>query len=134
MHRTPVVHHVLVVEDQADIRKLIRMTLDVDEYRIAEAPDGDAALAQVSAFPPDLMLLDVMMPGSMDGLAVCAALKADPLTSSIKVVMLSARGQRSDIEAGLAAGADAYLVKPFDPIELLELAARLLGRESALAG
>lgn len=124
-------HNVLIVEDQPDIRKLIRMTLDADAYRIEEAPDGDAALERLRSALPDLMILDVMMPGSLDGIQVCAKVKGEARTARIKVIMLSARGQRADIESGLAAGADAYLVKPFDPIELLDLAARLLGRDHA---
>ena len=66
------------------------------------------------------MLLDVMMPGSMDGLQVCAKIKSDPALRDIRIIMLTARGQKTDIEAGMAAGADAYLIKPFSPLELMD--------------
>jgi DNA-binding response OmpR family regulator len=73
------------------------------------------------------VLLDVMMPGTMDGLALCRALRADPALAKVPVVMLSARGTAADRQAGLDAGANAYLVKPFSPMQLLELSGSLLG-------
>jgi CheY-like chemotaxis protein len=78
------------------------------------------------AFKPDLMLLDVMMPGELDGLQVCQRLKSDPVTKRIKVVLLTARGQARDREVGQAAGADEYLVKPFSPLQLIDTIERLL--------
>ena len=117
---------VLIVEDQSDIRKLIRMTLEFEDYEIHEAADGAFGLAMVSAVRPDLVLLDVMMPGELDGLQVCQRLKADPATRGMKIVLLTARGQARDREAGQAAGADEYLVKPFSPLQLIETIERLL--------
>jgi len=117
---------VLIVEDQADIRKLIRMTLEFDAYEIHEAFDGSYGLRLARAVAPDLILLDVMMPGELDGLQVCQRLKADPATSGIKVVLLTARGQARDREAGEAVGADEYLVKPFSPLQLIDSIERLL--------
>lgn len=120
-------HKILIVEDHADIRRLIRMTLEFEAVEIHEAADADAGLAAAKALRPDLVLLDVMMPGSMDGLALCRALRADPALATVPVVVLSARGHACDRQAGLDAGATAYLVKPFSPMQLLELTGTLLG-------
>ncbi len=117
---------VLIVEDQPDIRKLIRMTLEFEAYEIHEAADGAFGLNLARATKPDIVLLDVMMPGELDGLQVCHRLKNDPATRHIKVVLLTARGQARDREAGQQAGADEYLVKPFSPLQLIETIERLL--------
>ena len=117
---------ILIVEDQADIRKLIRMTLEVESYEIHEAGDGAFGLRMASAVRPDLVLLDVMMPGEMDGLQVCQAIKSNPALASVKVVLLTARGQAVDREAGKQAGADEYLVKPFSPLQLIDTIERLM--------
>ncbi|MBI5256746.1 MAG: response regulator [Burkholderiales bacterium] len=117
---------VLIVEDQPEIRELIQMTLEFENFEIHEAANGDAALQMVGQIKPDLLLLDVMMPGSVNGLGVCQQVKADPQLKRSKVVMLSARSQASDRQAGLAAGADAYLCKPFSPRELLQLISKLV--------
>ena len=116
----------LIVEDQADIRKLIRMTLEFEDYDIHEAVNGVEGLRKAIDIAPDLILLDVMMPGELDGLAVCARVRADPALRQTKVVLLSARSQLQDFEAGTRAGADAYLAKPFSPLQLIESIERLL--------
>jgi len=113
-------YRILIVEDQADICKLIRMTLEFGDFEIHEANDGETGLNMARAIKPAIMLLDVMMPGLLDGYQVCTRIKQDPALQSIQVVMLTARGQASDMAAGEAAGADAYLVKPFSPLELIE--------------
>ena len=113
-------HRILIVEDQPDICKLIRMTLEFGDFEIHEANDGETGLNMARAIKPSIMLLDVMMPGLLDGYQVCTRIKQDPNLRSIQVVMLTARGQASDLAAGEAAGADAYLVKPFSPLELIE--------------
>ena len=113
-------NRILIVEDQPDIRKLIRMTLEFGDYELHEAENGDDGWRKAQAFRPHVMLLDVMMPGSMDGLQVCAKIKSDPALRDIRIIMLTARGQKTDIEAGMAAGADAYLIKPFSPLELMD--------------
>ena len=118
----------LIVEDQADIRKLIRMTLEFEDYDIHEAVNGVEGLRKAIEITPDLILLDVMMPGELDGLAVCARVRADPALRQTKVVLLSARSQLQDFEAGTRAGADAYLAKPFSPLQLIESIERLLPR------
>ncbi len=117
---------ILIVEDQPDIRKLIRMTLEFEDYEIHEAADGAFGLRMASAVAPDLVLLDVMMPGELDGLQVCQRIKSDPKLGHLKVVLLTARGQARDREAGQQAGADDYLVKPFSPLQLIETIERLI--------
>jgi DNA-binding response OmpR family regulator len=103
------------------------MTLEFESVEIHEAADAEAGLAKAQDLRPDLVLLDVMMPGPLDGLALCRALRADPAMAKVPVVMLSALGHAADRQAGLAAGATAYLVKPFSPMQLLELTTSMLG-------
>nr|WP_315431278.1 response regulator [uncultured Albidiferax sp.] len=110
---------ILIVEDHADIRRLIRMTLEFENYDIFEAADGERGLFMAQQVQPDLVLLDVMMPGSIDGLEVCRMLKAQP--NPPRILLLTARGRSEDLEAGLRAGSDAYLVKPFSPLQLMEV-------------
>ena len=111
---------ILIVDDHADIRRLIRMTLEFEDYDIREAADGEAALAMAQEHQPDLVLLDVMMPGAINGLEVCRRLRQAVVSGpGPRVIMLSARGQASDREAGMQAGADTYLVKPFSPLQLI---------------
>jgi len=117
---------VLIVEDQPDIRKLIRMTLEFEDYEIHESSDGAAGFHKAMEVRPDLVLLDVMMPGEMDGVQVCKAIKSSPSMAGVKVVLLSARGQARDLEAGQQAGADQYLVKPFSPLQLIDTIERLM--------
>lgn len=117
---------ILLVEDHADIRRLVRMTLEFEPFEIHEAANAEDGLAMARRLSPDLVLLDVMMPGAMNGLDLCRTLRADPQLAATPVMMLSARGQAADREAGLQAGAAAYLVKPFSPIALLEQVNQLL--------
>lgn len=117
---------VLIVEDQADIRKLIRMTLEFEPYEIHEAANGTDGLQMAIAVQPDLILLDVMMPGDLDGLQVCAMVRALPALQATRVVLLTARGQTQDRDAGQEAGADEYLIKPFSPLQLIETIERLM--------
>jgi CheY-like chemotaxis protein len=119
----------LIVDDQPDIRKLILMTMDSDDFQLHEADNGVDALRLAHNLRPEVILLDVMMPGGLDGYQVCEKIKADEvLRHMTKVILLTARGQRTDIERGQSAGCDAYLVKPFSPIELLDTVDRLLAR------
>ena len=116
---------ILLVEDHADIPRLVRMTLELEDYEIHEAADAVTGLDMARSLRPHVVLLDVMMPGTIDGLGMCRELKADARTRHIPVVFLSARGSAADRQAGLDAGAAAYLVKPFSPMEMLELLGRL---------
>lgn len=118
---------IAVVEDQPEIRQLIRMTLELGDFELVEAENADIGWAQMQQQKPDLVLLDVMMPGSMDGLELCRRLRAWPETAGVPVILLTARGQQRDIEAGREAGADTYLTKPFSPMELLDRIGALLG-------
>jgi two-component system phosphate regulon response regulator PhoB len=117
---------ILIIEDQADIRRLIRWTLEEGDYDIHEASHGSVGLSIARTLRPDLILLDVMMPGEIDGLQLCQIVKNDPALKHAVVVLLTARGQVSDREAGKSAGADIYLVKPFKPQLLEEIVHRLL--------
>lgn len=117
---------IVLVEDQPEIRQLIRMTLEFGDFDLIEAADADAGWALIQEQTPDLLLLDVMMPGSMDGLALCRRLRQQPALRAVPVVLLTARSRQEDIDAGLQAGADAYLTKPFSPMELLDRMGELL--------
>lgn len=123
----------LVVEDQADIRSLIRATLEFEEFELHEAEDGVSGLHKACALRPAIMLLDVMMPGELDGIQVCERIKSDNATRSTKVVLLTARGQKSDLDVGKRAGCDAYLVKPFSPLQLIETIEQLLAADAPAA-
>ena len=111
---------VLVVDDQPELRKLITMTLNMGDYEVSEAGDALDGLAKVHSFQPDLVLLDVMMPGEMDGYQLCEHLKQDAGFSDLAIVLLTARGQVADLEMGETVGADRYLVKPFSPLQLVQ--------------
>lgn len=113
---------ILVVEDQQEIRRLIRMTLELESYSIEECATADEGAHVFQSLRPDLVLLDVMTPGAIDGLDLCRLIKQDEGgdAPSPPVILLTARGRQADVESGLAAGADAYLIKPFSPLELLE--------------
>ena len=120
---------VLIVDDEQHIRLLIEQTLEELEdegVELITARDGEEALDAVTNQRPDLVFLDVMMP-KRDGYEVCRAIKGDPVTASTTVFLLTAKGQAVDREQGLAAGADEYLTKPFDPDELLRRARTALG-------
>ena len=110
---------ILIVDDHADIRRLIRLTLEVEDCEVREAADAVEGWKEAMRFQPDLVLLDVMMPGNGNGLDLCLAIKLELLLARTRVIMLSARGSSGDRAAGLGAGADAYLVKPFSPMQLL---------------
>lgn len=111
---------ILIAEDQADLRRLLRLALAPLGCAIHETGHGDEVIPLVQTLKPALLLLDVMLPGAHDGYAICRAIKADPASAQPQVIILSARGQQQDIEAGRQAGADRYFVKPFSPLELGE--------------
>jgi CheY-like chemotaxis protein len=111
---------VLIVDDHADIRRLLRMTLEDQGLRLHEADSGTAALAMAHAQRPDIVLLDVMMPGGIDGLEVCRRIRSTPALAHTQVIMLSARDSMHDRDAGLQAGADEFIAKPFSPAQIAE--------------
>lgn len=118
---------VLVAEDDADIRDLVAFKLEQAGYEVITAEDGPSALAAARRSAPDLAVLDVSMPG-MSGLDVCRQLRADPTTATIPIIMLTARAQERDVEDGLTAGADDYMIKPFSPRELVARVHTQLGK------
>ena len=110
--------HILAVDDEEDILELIRYNLEKEGYRVACAETGEQALTQARSLIPDLILLDLMLPG-MDGFEVCKILKNDPKTAHIPIVMLTAKGEETDVVTGLELGADDYIIKPFSPRVLI---------------
>lgn len=110
---------ILVVDDHAEVRQLLDLTLELD-YEVLQARNAVEALQIIRREKPFAVLLDVMMPGKLDGLDVLAIIKGDPTTQNIIVGMISARGQTTDIEHAKSAGADAYFVKPFSPLKVNE--------------
>jgi CheY-like chemotaxis protein len=121
---TAVATKVLAVDDDPVIQRLLQVNLEMEGYEVELAGDGEEALAKVREFAPAIVLLDIMMP-KLDGWQVCAAMKEDPALASIPVVFLSARAQDADVQRGNDLGAAAYITKPFDPIDLLELVEEL---------
>lgn len=109
--------HILVADDDLDIARLVAFQLKHHGFEVTLAHDGAAALDKARSSSPDLILLDWMMPG-MDGLECLTALKATPALSHIPVILMTARAQQADVDAGISAGAAAYLVKPF-PLDSL---------------
>ena len=118
---------VVVVEDEADIREVLEHNLTREGFQVYSAADGEKGLRLVKEKLPDLVLLDLMLPG-LDGLDVCRKMKADPETSSIAIVMVTAKGEESDIVLGLGVGADDYVSKPFSPKELIARVKAVLRR------
>ena len=114
------VPRILIVDDQPDLRLLVRLTIEGHGYDVAEAPNGEEALAACASRAPDAVLLDVMMPG-IDGYEVCRRLKADPRMGQTFVVLMTAGHQETERARAREAGADAYVAKPFSPAQLLEL-------------
>jgi len=123
------VQTILVCDDEANIRHIMDFSLESEGFEVLEAADGDEALRLAATAAPDLVLLDVMMPGN-DGLTVCRHLKQNPATRHIPVLLLTARAGKEDREAGLAAGADGYITKPFSPQRLVDKVNELLGARS----
>lgn len=121
--------HVLVVDDEPDLLELVQYNLAAAGYDVTCVGSGEEALAAVGSVRPELVILDVLLPG-MDGLDVCKTLKGDAQTSAIPIVMLTARGEEADIVTGLEVGADDYLAKPFSPRELLARIKAVLRRNS----
>ena len=110
---------VLLIEDDEDIRELVALWLAGAGFAVRAEPDGERGLAAVRAQPPDVVVLDWMMPG-IDGLEVCRHLRGDPRTASLRVLVLTARAGIAEGERVLAAGADAYLIKPLTRARLLD--------------
>ncbi|GAB6043544.1 response regulator [Endothiovibrio diazotrophicus] len=117
---------ILIADDEETLRTLVRVTLEDPAYRILESGDGEEALTRVREECPDLVLLDWMMPG-MSGIEVLEAMRDDPSTAAIPVVMLTARAGELARGRGMELGVAAYLTKPFSPLELISVVRSLLG-------
>jgi DNA-binding response OmpR family regulator len=109
---------VLVADDEPSIRLLLHATIESDDYKVIEARDGDEAWTLIQQLKPALVLLDVQMPG-LAGLEILRSIKGDPSLAATRVIVLTARALSIDVEAGMEAGADFYLTKPFSPTDLL---------------
>lgn len=120
--------NILVIEDEEDIQELVEYNLSKNGFAVSSVNDGETGLKKIAAESPDLVLLDLMLPG-LDGLEVCRRLKSDPTTQKIPVVMLTARGEEADIVAGLELGAEDYITKPFSPKVLIARVRAVLRRD-----
>ena len=117
---------VLIADDEPSLRLLVSATISSDEYDVVEAVDGDEAWGLIRQHKPSVVLLDVQMPGRT-GLDLARAIRDDPDLTQTSVILLTSKAQQADIEAGLAAGADRYLTKPFSPLELLRVVEQAVG-------
>ncbi len=122
--------NILIVDDEEDVLELLRYNLEKNGYRIEAAVSGEEAITKARAKLPDLIILDLMLPG-IDGLEVCKKLKGDTKTENIPVIMLTAKGEESDIITGLELGAEDYITKPFSPKVLIARVRRILQRAVA---
>ena len=118
---------VLLVEDDPVILRLLEVNFELEGFDVVLARDGQEGIDQARATAPDLVISDIMMP-NVSGLQLVQTLKADPATAGIPIILLSAKAQSSDLKAGLDAGADDYVTKPFEPLELVERVQALLAR------
>ena len=110
---------VLVVDDDPVILELLRINFEIEGFEVLSAVDGQEGLERARADRPDVVLSDVMMP-RLDGLQLLVKLRDDPATAGVPVVLLSAKAQNAEVQRGLALGADDYVTKPFDPLELID--------------
>ena len=117
---------VMIVDDEASLRTLVRANLEVDGLEVSEAVDGNEAMDMLRESQPDLILLDIMMPGK-DGIEVLEELAADKKLRDIPVVLLTAKGEQEDLERGAALGARGHITKPFDPEQMVRTVKAALG-------
>ncbi|HEX2274964.1 MAG TPA: response regulator [Acidimicrobiales bacterium] len=110
---------VLVVDDDPVILELLRINFEIEGYEVLAATDGEQGLAKAREEEPDVVLCDIMMP-RLDGIEVVTQLRGDPRTAHLPIVLLSAKAQKVEVDRGLSVGADDYVTKPFDPLELLD--------------
>lgn len=117
---------VLIVDDQQEVREIVKVTLMSDDFMILEAASGAVALEIVKKEKPDLILMDVMMPGEIDGIKAARIIKSDIETKNCKIIILTAKGQAFDKQMGYDAGADEYFTKPFSPLDLIKKVDQIL--------
>jgi len=118
---------ILIVDDQMEVRELVEVTLRVEDYTILQAESGEEAIDIWKAESPDLIIMDVMMPGGMDGLETTRLIRSNRGNGRCKIIILTAKGQAMDREKGFEAGADDYFIKPFSPLELIQKVEEVLG-------
>ncbi len=118
---------ILIVDDQIEVRELVEVTLRSGDYQVFQAESGETAIEIARAQKPDLIIMDIMMPGAMDGLEATRIVKNDAETKGITIIMLTAKGQEADRKEGFEAGADDYFAKPFSPLELIKKVDEILG-------
>lgn len=124
----PVKHEkIVIIEDESDILEMIAYNLKREGYEVLTSQDGEDGLEQIERSAPDLVVLDLMLP-TIDGIEICRRLKSDLVTRTIPVVMVTAKGEESDIVLGLGVGADDYVIKPFSPKELIARVKAVLRR------
>ena len=116
---------ILAVDDEPNIVRLIQVNLERDGYTVETANNGVQALAKIRANRPDLLVSDVMMP-EMDGIELLTSIRRDPMLADLPVIMLTAKAQDKDVMEGYTRGADMYLTKPFNPMELKQFVKRIL--------
>lgn len=121
---------ILIVDDEPNIVLSLEFLMKREGFEVQRAGDGEQALEMLAADPPDLMILDVMMPRK-NGFEVCSEVRADPGLKSLPILMLSAKGREAEMNKGVALGADAYITKPFSTHELVDQVNRLLGDDTA---
>ena len=118
---------ILVVDDQLEVRDLVEVTLRVSDYEILQAKSGEEAIEIAKAEKPELIIMDIMMPGGMDGLEATRIIKNSLEAKGCKIIMLTAKGQEADRKKGFEAGADDYFAKPFSPLDLINKVEDVLG-------
>ncbi|MHB8512394.1 MAG: response regulator transcription factor [Actinomycetota bacterium] len=123
---------ILAVDDNRVIQQLLVVNLELEGYEVVTASDGEEAISQIHSEKPDLVLLDVMMP-KLDGWEVARRVKADPKIARTPIIFLSARAQDLDVRRGLELGVHAYMTKPFDPVDLMDVVQRVLRGERIIA-
>ena len=121
----PMAKRILIVEDEPNIVVPLQFSLEQKRYQVSVAESGEEAIDQIAKFKPDLILLDIMLPG-IDGFEVCQTVRQNPETRDTKVVFLSAMGRDIDVAKGMALDADAYIIKPFSILEVMETVGNLL--------
>ena len=117
---------ILITDDRLKIRELVEMTLRVEDYQVLQAKSGEEAVEIAKAEKPDVIIMDVVMPGGMDGLEATRIIKNDPETKDCKIVMLTAKSREADKQKGYEAGADGYFAKPFSPLDLIQKVEEIL--------
>jgi DNA-binding response OmpR family regulator len=127
------VSRILIVEDDPDIRELTALKLTLEGHEVHVESDGEGGLVAARELVPDLVVLDWMMP-KLTGIEVCQALRADPPTATLPIILLTAKAQEADVQRGFAAGADDYISKPFSPPELASRVNAVLARSTAALG